>query len=93
MARKRQQYWYKRGVDGCDETFDIYAPGDERPFTCVAFWEEEEWAEGHARRVVAALNACEGIPTEALELGVTTITTRWLPSGVALAWRRIRSRR
>jgi hypothetical protein len=71
MKRGMQTYWYARGTDGVDNTFDIYAPGEEQPFTSVAFWDAEEWAEAHARRVVAALNTCDGVPTEALEQGVT----------------------
>ncbi len=68
---KRNPYRYERSTDGCDETFDIYSPGDERPMVSVGFWEAEAEAEAKARRITAALNACEGIPTEALEQGLT----------------------
>ena len=33
-------------------------------------WEKE--TEANARRIVAAVNACEGLSTEALELGILT---------------------
>jgi hypothetical protein len=71
QEQAKGRYRYQRSTDGCDETFDIYAPGESRPFTCIAFWDAREWAEAHARRIVAALNACEGVPIEALERGVT----------------------
>ena len=65
--KETNRYRYERSTDGCDHTFEIFAPGRDRPFTGIAFWEAEEWAESLARRIVAALNACEGITTEALE--------------------------
>ncbi len=65
------RYHCQRSKDGVDETFDLYEPGKERPFASIAFWEAEEWAENLARRTVAALNVCEGVPTEVLEQGVT----------------------
>ena len=65
----RHCYYYERGKDGCDETFDIYAPGDTRPMVCIGFWEAEAEAEAKARRIVAALNACDGVSTEELERG------------------------
>ncbi len=63
----QSRYRYERGTDGCDETFDIFAPGEERPMVSIGFWEAEAEAEAKARRIVATLNACEGIPTEELE--------------------------
>lgn len=66
-GRKPKPYWYQRYKDGCDETFDIYGPGSERPIVGVHFWEAEAEAEAVARRITAALNACEGIATEELE--------------------------
>lgn len=71
QAPEHARYRYKRGADGVDETFDIYAPGADRPFPDIRFWEAEEWAENLARRVVASLNACANVPIETLEQGVT----------------------
>jgi hypothetical protein len=63
----QSRYRYERGTDGCDETFDIYAPDEKRPMVSIAFWEAEAKAEATACRIVAALNACEGISTDELE--------------------------
>jgi hypothetical protein len=71
QEQAKGRYRYQRSTDGCDRTFDIYEPGEERPFTVAAFWKADERTEEFARRVVAALNACDGVPTEALERGVT----------------------
>jgi hypothetical protein len=65
------RYRCERSTDGVGETFDLYEPGKERPFTSIAFRDAAEWAENLARRTVAALNVCEGVPTEVLEQGVT----------------------
>ncbi len=66
------RYHFRRDKDGCDDTMELYAIGQERPFACIRFWDEPDTddateAEALARRVVAALNACEGVSTEALE--------------------------
>jgi hypothetical protein len=55
-------YSYRRGTDGCDETFDIY---DAQGICLVRvhFWEAVEWAEAVARffaaapKILAALEA------------------------------------
>ncbi len=73
QGRDTARYRCQRSTDGVDETFDLYEPGKERPFASIAFWEAEEWAENLARRTVAALNVCEGVPTEMLEQGVTVV--------------------
>jgi hypothetical protein len=71
QAPENARYRYECSPDGCEWTFHIYAPGQERPFTIIAFWQADERTEVFARRVVASLNACEGVPIEALEQGVT----------------------
>lgn len=47
-------YTCLRSRDGCDETFDIYAPGKDRPLVSIGFWEQEEEAEATARLFTAA---------------------------------------
>ena len=47
-------YSYRRGKDGCGETFDVSGP-DGFCFS-IPFWEAEEDAEKAAKRVVEALN-------------------------------------
>ena len=68
MTRKKAKpYHIERTTEGCDEVFLVIGPGSERPIVAVAFWEAEAEAFAVARRVTAALNACEGIATEELE--------------------------
>jgi hypothetical protein len=55
-------YYYTRDKNGCDDTWDIYGPGDEFLAT-IPFWDEPdtaEWVrrtEATARLIVAALTA------------------------------------
>jgi len=69
-----------RGDDGA-ERWDVVqspdAPDAEKPQRVIAIcWDTGDHetlrrdARSNARRIVAAVNACEGIPTEALESGV-----------------------
>ena len=65
MKRKATKpYHIQRTTEGCDEVFLVCGPGSERPIVGVAFWEAEAEAFAVARRITAALNACEGIATE-----------------------------
>jgi hypothetical protein len=61
MAHHTPEPWKYRGLQIESETEDIaelYDSGDDAS------------NEANARRIVAAVNACKGIPTEALEGGV-----------------------
>jgi hypothetical protein len=55
MPRKRTRYYYTRGTDGCDETFDVWTP-DGHYVVSVRFWEKREWAEQEAKKIVRLLN-------------------------------------
>ncbi|MBI3408195.1 MAG: hypothetical protein HY040_07550 [Planctomycetes bacterium] len=75
MTNAQARYTYSRDTDGCFDLWSIYAPSEDRWFACIRFWDEPDTneaaeTEAQARHIVAALNACRGIPTEALEQGI-----------------------
>ncbi len=84
-------YRYERSKDGCDETFDIYGPGDEKPMISLGFWDAEAKTEVTARRIVDALNAWATPESHALESKRSSTDSRFKrPSriGQSLRWRR-----
>ncbi len=50
------RYYYKRGSDGCDSTFDVHN-GHNQFIIATHFWDEEAEAEATARLITNALNA------------------------------------
>lgn len=67
VVLRKEYYRYEHSTSGCDREFVIFCPGSERPMCSIPFWDAEVEAEALARRIVAALNACEGVSTEELE--------------------------
>jgi hypothetical protein len=51
-------YWYVRGKDGCDETWDIYGP-DSKHLVSIPFWDDVAGTEAKARLIVNSLNMHE----------------------------------
>jgi hypothetical protein len=64
-------YWYQRGVDGCDETWDVYAASNQRPLVSIGFWEDEARAEGIALLIAAA--PAQQMALELLRYGLATL--------------------
>ena len=54
----KKTFTYQRGKDGCDETWDIYAPDGDH-LVSIPFWEEASQTEGTARMLVHRLNMHE----------------------------------
>lgn len=89
-------FWYERSRDECDDTFDISAPGIDRPMVSVPFRASEaDWAaraEANARLFAAAPDllsaaklAHEWMSAVAGNLYATTEIRRLLCSAIAKA--------
>lgn len=54
--RKSRPFYYVRGTNGVDETFDIVSRDTGKGIASFHFWERAKEAEANARIAVAALN-------------------------------------
>jgi hypothetical protein len=71
MSQYPDQYTYCLSKNGVDDEWCIFAPGAERPFASIPFWNDPHTTsftetQAMAARLVASLNLCQHISTETL---------------------------
>jgi hypothetical protein len=76
MATRSGPYTYHRDKDGCDETWDICGPPDNRRLVSIHFWDGAEETEADAKLIVAALNAFHALPLEMQQNALAAVRER-----------------
>jgi hypothetical protein len=78
--RKPGPYSYHRNKDGCDEVWDIFAAGADRPFASLPFWDDEDGSlEATAQLLAAAPQLLETLKL------VDDYMTAWASDETAIA--------